>query len=77
MGRKRTRAQLVLLYAVGLLEELRRDGLVAQGGPALNPSGRAEFERLVAQGFDPSPAELADAARVLSRHGAGPAVGLN
>jgi len=58
------RMEDVLIFVVGLLDELKADGLVAGGGK-LTAEGHERFVLLKIMGFQPTPEEISLAMQTL------------
>lgn len=63
-----THEEKVILYVMGVLEELKHKGLIEGRGP-LTDEGLKTIAELKASGFEPTDKEVKDAMDVLLRRG--------
>lgn len=61
-----THESKVMLYVIGVMDDLKRHGLV-EGGHDISDEGRETLEQLRASGFKPTDDEMQAAVRVLRR----------
>ncbi len=59
----------VIIYVVGALDRLKRDGLLDGGTHQLSDSGRSQYEALLVAGFTPTTAEIHAAMAFLQSRG--------
>jgi hypothetical protein len=61
MGIKdKERSKQVLLYTLGLLDQLKTDGMIEGGVCDLTDEGRQKFQELKEYGFEPASEEILD-----------------
>lgn len=61
------RASNVIIYALGVIEDLKRDGLISGGQYQLGEGGRLKYQELLDSGFAPTENEMTQAMNALTQ----------